>query len=265
VRALQLVAASEIDAATLDLVLGDPAGRIDLLIVGTGAELAPLPAPLRAKLRAAGVGCETMATGAAVRTYNILIDEGRRVAALLIAFEMSAPPIPRAAELAQHYALCERRCAKKTAIFGLPLVRARARRRHLHALYAFALEIDDVRAKVTQPLLGEMRCAGGPTRWPRRTRRAAPPIPSPTRSRTPSRRMRSRMRKSRPLSTRMSPTSTTTPRYDGGAAGLLRCDRRRPAAVERAMPWRGRGKTPSKRQANAIARGALADAGRRLR
>jgi uncharacterized protein len=85
VRALQLVAASEIDAATLDLVLGDPAGRIDLLIVGTGAELAPLPAPLRAKLRAAGVGCETMATGAAVRTYNILIDEGRRVAALLIA------------------------------------------------------------------------------------------------------------------------------------------------------------------------------------
>ncbi len=85
VRALPLVAAKEIDAATLDLVLNDPGGRADLLIVGTGADLAPLPAPLRAKLRAAGVGCETMATGAAVRTYNMLFDEGRRVAALLIA------------------------------------------------------------------------------------------------------------------------------------------------------------------------------------
>jgi len=66
-------------------MLSDPAGRADLLIVGTGADLAPLPAPLRAKLRAAGVGCETMSTGAAVRTYNMLLDEGRRVAALLIA------------------------------------------------------------------------------------------------------------------------------------------------------------------------------------
>jgi uncharacterized protein len=85
VRALELAAAKEIDAAAVDLVLGDPAGRVDLLIIGTGADLAPLPAPLRAKLRAAGVGCETMATGAAVRTYNMLFDEGRRVAALLVA------------------------------------------------------------------------------------------------------------------------------------------------------------------------------------
>jgi uncharacterized protein len=85
VRATPLTKASEIDAAILDLVLNDPAGRADLLIIGTGADLRPLAAPLRAKLRAAGVGCETMATGAAVRTYNMLFDEGRRVAALLIA------------------------------------------------------------------------------------------------------------------------------------------------------------------------------------
>jgi uncharacterized protein len=40
---------------------------------------------LRAKLRDAGLGCEVMSTGAAVRTYNMLVYEGRRVAALLIA------------------------------------------------------------------------------------------------------------------------------------------------------------------------------------
>jgi len=85
VRAVDLSSARDIDEATLDLVLGDPSGRPDLLLIGTGRDLLPLGSPLRAKLRAAGIGCETMATGAAVRTYNLLIDENRRVAALLIA------------------------------------------------------------------------------------------------------------------------------------------------------------------------------------
>jgi uncharacterized protein len=82
VSALELTTPQEIDAATLDLAL---ASRPDLLILGTGPDLVPLPAPLRGKLRAAGVGCETMATGAAVHTYNMLIDENRLVAAILIA------------------------------------------------------------------------------------------------------------------------------------------------------------------------------------
>jgi uncharacterized protein len=85
IRALTLAGAAEIVEATLALVIDDPHGAPDLLIVGTGPTLLPLPAPLRAKLRAAGVGCETMATGAAVRTYNMLLDEGRNVGALLIA------------------------------------------------------------------------------------------------------------------------------------------------------------------------------------
>ncbi|MFY9628301.1 MAG: Mth938-like domain-containing protein [Methylocystis sp.] len=85
VRAITITAIAEIDAAMLDLVLADPSGVPDLLILGSGAELVTLPGALRGKLRAAGVGCETMATGAAVRTFNMLIDEGRRVAALLIA------------------------------------------------------------------------------------------------------------------------------------------------------------------------------------
>jgi phytoene synthase len=72
---------------------------------------------------------------------------------------MSAPADPaRAAELAQHYALCEAALREKDRDLWLAALFApAARRRHLHALYAFALEIDDVRAKVTQPLLGEMR------------------------------------------------------------------------------------------------------------
>jgi uncharacterized protein len=84
VRAVAQTSWKEIDAAAIDLALAE-GGGIDLLIVGTGKDLMPIASPLRAKLRDAGVGCETMATGAAVRTYNMLLDEGRQVGALLIA------------------------------------------------------------------------------------------------------------------------------------------------------------------------------------
>jgi uncharacterized protein len=84
VRAIAPAAWNEIDAATIEQALAE-SGELDLFIVGTGKDLMPLAPPLRAKLRDAGVGCETMSTGAAVRTYNMLLDEGRRVAALLIA------------------------------------------------------------------------------------------------------------------------------------------------------------------------------------
>lgn len=83
VRAMALTAPSEIDASTIDLALRE-SGGLDIFVIGTGKDLLPLAAALRAKLRDAGVGCETMATGAAVRTYNMLVDEGRRVGALLI-------------------------------------------------------------------------------------------------------------------------------------------------------------------------------------
>ena len=82
VQAVPLTRLDEIDTATLDLAIAE---KVDLLIVGTGETLVPLPAPLRARLRAAGVGCEVMATGAAVRAYNMLVEESRRLAALLIA------------------------------------------------------------------------------------------------------------------------------------------------------------------------------------
>ncbi len=61
------------------------AGTIDLLLVGCGARMAPIPAQVRQALRDVGVVMEPMDTGAACRTYNVLMAEGRRVAAALIA------------------------------------------------------------------------------------------------------------------------------------------------------------------------------------
>ncbi len=61
------------------------AGTIDLLLVGCGSRMAPLPSGLRQAFRAMGVVMEPMDTGAACRTYNVLMAEGRRVAAALIA------------------------------------------------------------------------------------------------------------------------------------------------------------------------------------
>jgi uncharacterized protein len=60
------------------------AGSIDVIFVGMGAEIAHLPAALRARLEGAGLGVEVMNTPAACRTYNVCLSEGRRVAAALI-------------------------------------------------------------------------------------------------------------------------------------------------------------------------------------
>ena len=59
-------------------------GSIEFLVVGTGAALAPLPPALKAALRAASLRFEAMATGPALRVYNVMQGEGRRVAAALI-------------------------------------------------------------------------------------------------------------------------------------------------------------------------------------
>lgn len=57
---------------------------IDVLLVGLGADVAVLPAPVRAALDATGLGFDVMATPAACRTYNVLLAENRRVAAALL-------------------------------------------------------------------------------------------------------------------------------------------------------------------------------------
>lgn len=58
---------------------------IELLLVGCGALQTPPPAGLRQGLREAGVVADLMNTGAACRTFNVLLAEDRRVAAALIA------------------------------------------------------------------------------------------------------------------------------------------------------------------------------------
>ncbi len=64
--------------------LMEAAGEIDVLLVGTGPEMAYLPRDFRAALEEANVGVEVMASSQACRTYNVLLGEGRRVGAALL-------------------------------------------------------------------------------------------------------------------------------------------------------------------------------------
>ncbi|MEL6774030.1 MAG: Mth938-like domain-containing protein [Pseudomonadota bacterium] len=73
------------DLATALQALLDRDPGLDTLILGQGADIAPMPATLSTPLEAAGIGYEHMATGAACRTYNVLLGEERRVGALLLA------------------------------------------------------------------------------------------------------------------------------------------------------------------------------------
>lgn len=81
-------ALAEVTTATLDAVkAAGTAGQVDLLLLGTGQRMAQIDRGLRQDLRAAGVVIEVMDTGAACRTYNVLLAEGRKVAAALIAVQ----------------------------------------------------------------------------------------------------------------------------------------------------------------------------------
>jgi uncharacterized protein len=74
----------EIDKHSLQRVFA-AANGIDTLIVGTGNHVWLPPAELRSALRAVRVVLDAMQTGPAIRTYNVMIGERRRVAAALIA------------------------------------------------------------------------------------------------------------------------------------------------------------------------------------
>jgi len=74
----------QIDKYSLQRVFA-AANGIDTLIVGSGSNVWVPPAELRAALRAVHVVLDVMQTGPAIRTYNIMMGERRRVAAALIA------------------------------------------------------------------------------------------------------------------------------------------------------------------------------------
>lgn len=60
------------------------AGEIDVLFLGTGAQIAHAPAALAKACEARQLGLEVMASPTAARTYNILLSEGRRIGAALL-------------------------------------------------------------------------------------------------------------------------------------------------------------------------------------
>ena len=73
-----------LDLAALAPVI-EAADQLDILIIGCGTTFEAVPAGLRDGLRAHGIVLEWMDTGAACRTYNVLLAEDRRLAAALIA------------------------------------------------------------------------------------------------------------------------------------------------------------------------------------
>jgi len=81
-----VVAADGIDEAALAPVTAESAD-ISLLLIGAGRDSWILPDPLRLKLHLSEISVEVSRTGSAVSTYNILLGEGRRVAAALIAVD----------------------------------------------------------------------------------------------------------------------------------------------------------------------------------
>ena len=69
---------------TLALVF-ERAACLDLFILGTGPDVWTVSPVLRQRFREHALKWEAMTTSAAIRTYNVLVAEGRRVAAGLIA------------------------------------------------------------------------------------------------------------------------------------------------------------------------------------
>ena len=65
----------------------DAADQIDVLLVGLGRDIAGFDKPMREALRERNIIVEAIATGGAVRTYNILLGENRAVGAALIAVD----------------------------------------------------------------------------------------------------------------------------------------------------------------------------------
>lgn len=74
--------AASLSAESLSAVVEH--GDMEILLIGWGRDGRPVPPELRAALRAAGIVVEAMATGAACRTFNVLVGEDRRVVAALL-------------------------------------------------------------------------------------------------------------------------------------------------------------------------------------
>ena len=76
--------ASDITAQSLDPV---PADAIDIVLIGCGASFLLPPGGITEALKERGLALEWMDTGAACRTFNVLMAEDRRCAAALLAVD----------------------------------------------------------------------------------------------------------------------------------------------------------------------------------
>ncbi|MDD9910637.1 MAG: MTH938/NDUFAF3 family protein [Ahrensia sp.] len=76
---------ADLEPSSFETVLDEDG--IELLLIGTGVDLVPLQPASRERLEARGMRVEMMGTGAAARTFNVLLAEGRAVAAALLAIK----------------------------------------------------------------------------------------------------------------------------------------------------------------------------------
>lgn len=76
---------ADIGAASLQQVFSEDG--VEVLLVGTGADLVPLADDLLAACAERGIRAEPMSTGAAARTFNVLLSEGRAIAAAMLAVD----------------------------------------------------------------------------------------------------------------------------------------------------------------------------------
>lgn len=76
-------ALAPLQPASLEPILGAETD-FDILLVGTGPTQVFIPPAVRQQIRERGPVTEMMDTGAACRTFNLLLAEGRRVAAALL-------------------------------------------------------------------------------------------------------------------------------------------------------------------------------------
>jgi uncharacterized protein len=88
VSAVPAQSLAEVDDAALARLYGELAAApryVEFVVIGAGAKMALAPRALGLSLKSRGLRFEAMATGPAARVYNVMLGEGRRVAALLIA------------------------------------------------------------------------------------------------------------------------------------------------------------------------------------
>lgn len=75
---------ADVTVDSLEAVFARQPG-VEILLLGCGARMVPVPLPLRLAVRERGLTLDPMDTGAACRTFNVLNLEDRRVAAALLA------------------------------------------------------------------------------------------------------------------------------------------------------------------------------------